>query len=325
MFKEKESKAQCEDPEERKGEGEVFIGTPEYLAPEILNGQESSFETDIWSFGCFMYFMIEGTAPFGYSKNLPELFEKILNHEVLSFESLSISTDLKDLILKMLIKDPQKRLTNISQIKSHPFFKEVNFSSINNQDDFLPFVDFEIEESYSEDVQSKCLTEKIKLNDIIIKIIEPLDLEIDLNPNQNDFEDKELEIDPSTINTDNFKRKRNRELSLPCKRSLVYECVVKKQSFWFHYNKYLMKIYSDKKIEFYNIFTKEKYETETINLTSEYLIEPVNNHEFYITKISKENNGYSGCFRNFTQKYFKFLVDGPISTKICKALNSLFD
>ena len=98
-------------------------GSPSYASPEMITGQKyNGIWVDIWSIGIILYAMIFGFLPFEDDNNL-KLFEKInrCKVEYPGFGGGSLSVLAKNLIKKILVKDPQKRL-NIQQIKEHPFY-----------------------------------------------------------------------------------------------------------------------------------------------------------------------------------------------------------
>jgi len=96
-------------------------GTPGYVAPEILEGSGYGKEVDYWSIGVILYTLLWGLPPFNENQNA-ELFEKIKTAEY-SFPSPEwdhVSDDAKDLISKLLVVDPEKRLT-AEEILEHPW------------------------------------------------------------------------------------------------------------------------------------------------------------------------------------------------------------
>ncbi|XP_042509798.1 calcium-dependent protein kinase 1-like [Macadamia integrifolia] len=103
--------------------GETFydvVGSPYYVAPEVLRKRYGP-EADVWSVGVITYILLSGVPPF-WAETEQEIFQQIL-HGHLDFSSdpwPRISGDAKDLIRKMLVRDPKKRLT-VHQVISHPW------------------------------------------------------------------------------------------------------------------------------------------------------------------------------------------------------------
>ena len=99
---------------------ETTAGTPAFHAPEELGvGKFHGKAADIWAMGITLYFFVCGVLPFN-DTNIFAL-HKLIQHEELRFpdENL-ISTQLKDLLVRMLCKDPNQRIT-IPEIKKHPW------------------------------------------------------------------------------------------------------------------------------------------------------------------------------------------------------------
>lgn len=108
----------------------TFCGTPEYLAPEIVTGQGHDKAVDWWSLGILLYELTVGIPPF-YSQNVNEMYNKI-QHGVLRFPPF-LSEHCKSLIVGLLNRDPKKRLgstQDVEDIKSHPFFSQINFDQM---------------------------------------------------------------------------------------------------------------------------------------------------------------------------------------------------
>lgn len=94
-------------------------GSVAYVAPEIISDNCYSLETDIWSIGVILYALINGCLPF-YDQDLAVLFRQITEDEPMIKEYLSY--ELKDLLLKLFLKDPKERIT-LEKIKEHPFVR----------------------------------------------------------------------------------------------------------------------------------------------------------------------------------------------------------
>ncbi|MCL7028769.1 hypothetical protein MKW94_018210 [Papaver nudicaule] len=109
-----------------------FVGTHEYLAPEIIKGNGHGSAVDWWTFGIFLYELIHGRTPFRGSGNRETLFN-VVSRPLKFPEGSNISFAAKDLIRGLLMKDPQHRLgykRGATEIKQHPFFENVNWALI---------------------------------------------------------------------------------------------------------------------------------------------------------------------------------------------------
>ncbi|CAN6631449.1 serine/threonine-protein kinase Kin82p [Trichomonascus vanleenenianus] len=115
-----------------------FVGTEEYIAPEVIKGNGHTSAVDWWTLGILIYEMLYGTTPFK-GKNRNSTFANILKNDVHFLEGANyqpLSSPCKSLIRKLLIKDENKRLgcrAGASDIKAHPFFKTTQWALLRNQ------------------------------------------------------------------------------------------------------------------------------------------------------------------------------------------------
>ncbi|XP_076942814.1 SNF1-related protein kinase catalytic subunit alpha KIN10-like [Bidens hawaiensis] len=95
-------------------------GSPNYAAPEVISGKlYAGPEVDVWSCGVILYALLCGTLPFD-DENIPNLFKKIKGG-IYTLPS-HLSPGARDLIPRMLVVDPMKRIT-IPDIRLHPWFQ----------------------------------------------------------------------------------------------------------------------------------------------------------------------------------------------------------
>jgi serine/threonine protein kinase len=108
------------------------VGTPDYLAPEILLGTEHGYAADWWSVGIILFELVTGIPPF--SAEHPEIiFDNILNRKIpWPPVPRDMSSEAQELIDRFLIHDPSQRLgaEGSSEVKSHCFFKGVNWDTL---------------------------------------------------------------------------------------------------------------------------------------------------------------------------------------------------
>ncbi|EGR28348.1 protein kinase domain protein [Ichthyophthirius multifiliis] len=111
-----------------------FLGTPEYIAPEIIKCKQSfekngyTLKCDIWAFGILLYELINGQPPFtNPQRNWNVIMKQILNNNPI-FNS-DFNDDSIDLIKKCLNTEPKQR-PNWTEIRIHPFFLNIDWEGI---------------------------------------------------------------------------------------------------------------------------------------------------------------------------------------------------
>lgn len=142
---------QVEDHDNQSGSGEnkelkrmnTFIGTCEYMSPEIVKGVYVSNACDLWAIGVIVYKFFAEFSPFvgGFEE---ETLDKIMEEDPKFPEGFPEVA--KDLCMKLLEKDPFKRLgagkpgseNDIFALKSHSFFEGIDFDKLHSKESPIP-------------------------------------------------------------------------------------------------------------------------------------------------------------------------------------------
>lgn len=137
------------DPEDKNRR---FVGTPDYLAPETINGLGQDETADWWSLGCILFECLYGYPPF-HAENPDKVFQNILARRIEwpDEDEDEISPAAKDLINRLLSIDPTKRLgantddkfaSGGEEIRSHPWFADLNWQTLREDEaSFVPAIE----------------------------------------------------------------------------------------------------------------------------------------------------------------------------------------
>ncbi|KAJ8750006.1 hypothetical protein K2173_013921 [Erythroxylum novogranatense] len=109
-----------------------FVGTHEYLAPEMIKGEGHGSAVDWWTFGIFLFELLYGRTPFKGSGN-EETLTNVVSRSLKFPSSPIVSFHARDLIRGLLIKEPENRLGSAkgaAEIRQHPFFEGLNWPLI---------------------------------------------------------------------------------------------------------------------------------------------------------------------------------------------------
>jgi len=120
-----------------------FAGSPEYASPEMIAHEGHTIMSDWWSFGILIYELLFGNTPF-FNMDKNRMYELIEVGELKfpktikiegTVRNLKVSDEAKNIITKLLEKNPGSRLgkTGLNEIKSHPFFGNLNFENLKNK------------------------------------------------------------------------------------------------------------------------------------------------------------------------------------------------
>ncbi|KEF54316.1 AGC protein kinase [Exophiala aquamarina CBS 119918] len=134
------------DPDES---GRRFVGTPDYLAPETINGQTQDEMCDWWSLGCILFEFLYGIPPFN-ADTTEEVFDNILHRRIAwpEDDEFEVSVEAKDLVNQLIQLDPRERLganieerypTGGREIQAHPWFADINWDTLlEDEAQFIP-------------------------------------------------------------------------------------------------------------------------------------------------------------------------------------------
>lgn len=144
-----------------------IVGSPDYMAPEVLKGEEYDFTVDYWSLGCMLFEALSGYPPFAGAtveetwQNLRQ-WNKVLRKPRFDDPAYFLSTRTWDLITR-LVTSKTRRFRNINEIYRHAYFAEVDWTKLRDQRaPFVPELDGETDAGYFDDFTSETDMAKYK-------------------------------------------------------------------------------------------------------------------------------------------------------------------
>ncbi|KAL8153554.1 hypothetical protein V2J09_011314, partial [Rumex salicifolius] len=135
QYEEDESHLSTSERQQERRKKRSAVGTPDYLAPEILLGTGHAATADWWSVGVILFELIVGIPPFN-AEHPQIIFDNILNRNIpWPHVPEEMSLDSQDIIDRLLTEDPHQRLgaNGASEVKQHPFFQDINWDTLARQ------------------------------------------------------------------------------------------------------------------------------------------------------------------------------------------------
>ena len=326
---------------------EKFVGTPEYISPEVLEYKYNLIgpSVDIWAFGVILYLFFFGKTPFK-GKNDDETLINIKNVNY-SFDiekknekkNISIPKEAIDLIQKILIKDPTKRIgygsKDYKEIKEHPFFKGIDFDNFFEEPIPLKKI-YSLLESFGYiEVKDE---HKEKDDDIYINVLNKSDNDIfDERNSLGSVDNAELSISCKKLNNSINLIKSNISSNLSdCKDNMIIENTIKietpknkkniidevviedilyKKSPLFYYNKRYVKLFSRGHLDYYDYSTR--IFKGSININENTKVFAI---DYFRFEINNQNKSY--YFKHITKRIADIWVEKIKNIIIDKKLNT---
>ena len=144
-----------------------IVGSPDYMAPEVLKGEQYDFTVDYWSLGCMLFEALSGYPPFAGStvdetwQNLRN-WDKVLKKPKFEDPNYFLSPRTWDLIQRC-VNSKKYRFRSINEIYKHVYFAEVDWSKLREQRaPFVPELDGETDAGYFDDFSNEADMAKYK-------------------------------------------------------------------------------------------------------------------------------------------------------------------
>ena len=298
-----------------------FVGTPEYISPEVLEYKYDLIgpSVDIWAFGVIIYLFFVGKTPFK-GEDDDETLNNIRNVKY-SFEfenkNVNMPKEAKDLIKKILIKDPTKRIgfgsKDYKEIKEHPFFKGIDFDNLLEEPIPLNKI-YPALVSFGYIRNKDELKENEKDDDIYVNVLNKSDNDdilfddnnsigsvdnADLRSSFKRFKYNNISLLKSSFSgslsdlkdnviIENINKAQTPKSEKQLHDQVLMEDVLYKKSPWFHYNKRHVKLYSKGHLDYYDCSSKLLKGSIIINETTKAY--PLDDFKFEIFSQNKYYN-----------------------------------
>ena len=141
----------------------TLIGTPFFIAPEVLKGNGYTYSCDYWSTGVLIYYLYYGEYPFGNNTTQPDtIYKEIINKKLIFVDNnykkhnhkFSTINDLKDIISCLLNKNEEERMKNVSKIKEMDFYKGIDFNKLKKMEIKSPYIPQVVKVDYNKELSN---------------------------------------------------------------------------------------------------------------------------------------------------------------------------
>jgi cGMP-dependent protein kinase len=118
-----------------QGRTYTVVGTPHYMAPEVIIGKGYGLQADFWSIGVILYEFVCGGVPFGEEEEDPYvIYEKVIERKLVYPSFVDPRMPCKPMIEQLLSKNPAMRTGgSVNNLKSHPWFHGFNWDALVNR------------------------------------------------------------------------------------------------------------------------------------------------------------------------------------------------
>ena len=139
------------------GKTNTLIGTPYFMAPEVLKGKNYSYSCDYWSVGVLIYYIFYGEYPFGNNTTQPDTIYKEIINKTIEFKEIEFEyseNSLQELLNGLLNKNEKLRISNLEQVKNIDFFKDIDFFKLKRQEIESPFIPEVVKFNYNKELNN---------------------------------------------------------------------------------------------------------------------------------------------------------------------------
>ena len=140
-----------------EGKTNTLIGTPYFMAPEVLKGRKYSYSCDYWSVGVLIYYLFYGEYPFGNNITQPDTIYKEIINKSIEFKDPQLEyneTSLQELLNGLLNKNENLRVCNLEKVKDIDFFKSIDFEKLKRQEVKSPFIPEVVKFNYNKELNN---------------------------------------------------------------------------------------------------------------------------------------------------------------------------